>query len=72
MSPSHKNRLLAALCLFGILFVNGQYTKLKFDHISLPTSVSTNQVNCFLETEEGFLWIGSRGGLIRFDGYKAL
>ena len=72
MYPSHKNRLLAVLCLFGILFVNGQYTKLKFDHVSLPASVSTNQVNCFLETEEGFLWMGSRGGLIRFDGYKAL
>ena len=67
--------MMKKYALFLIFFIQlavltAQQNNLKFKHIDLPTEVITNQVNCFLETKEGFLWMGSNEGLIRYDGYK--
>ena len=41
------------------------YSSVLYDNMNgLPTS----EANDIAETEEGFIWIGSYGGLIRFDG----
>ncbi|MBQ8967131.1 MAG: HD domain-containing protein [Ruminococcus sp.] len=41
------------------------YSAVLYDNVSgLPTS----EANAIVETEEGFIWIGSYSGLIRYDG----
>ena len=44
---------------------------------SLPVRVYTtgeglagNEVNAILQDSRGFLWIGTQGGLVRYDGYQ--
>ena len=59
--------------LFLLLFLG----KLSFAHkkiayefgiISEQNGLSNNKVNCFLYDRDGFLWIGTKDGLNRFDG----
>ena len=47
------------------------YKQLRFEHIELPVSLQSRLVNCFLQDQQGFIWIGSGRGLLRYDGYKA-
>ncbi len=55
--------LLLALS-FSDAFPGGK--PVKFDrHISLPN----NPVFCMTQDERGFLWFGTKNGLLRFDGY---
>ncbi|WP_281612777.1 hybrid sensor histidine kinase/response regulator transcription factor [Flammeovirga sp. SubArs3] len=44
---------------------------LEFSHIQLPENITNKKVNCFLEDDYGFMWIGLSDGLVRYDGYKA-
>ncbi len=48
----------------------GQHNDLKFEHIDIHQGLSNNQVRCVLQDSYGFLWIGTRDGLNRYDGYK--
>ncbi len=41
---------------------------LKFENISITDGLSQNTVNCFLKDSKGFIWIGTCGGLNRYDG----
>lgn len=46
---------------------NGNYTTVLYDNKNgLPTS----EANAIAETDDGFIWIGSYSGLIRYDGYN--
>lgn len=40
-----------------------------FGHIDYSEGLSHNHVQCFAEDNNGFLWIGTRSGLNRYDGY---
>ena len=40
-----------------------------FRHYNTVDGLSSNSVYCFLEDELGFIWVGTRDGLNRFDGY---
>ncbi|MCB1053490.1 MAG: hypothetical protein KDC71_23005, partial [Acidobacteria bacterium] len=44
-------------------------TRLGVESFSTSTGLVHNQVKCLLEDREGFLWIGTQGGLSRFDGF---
>jgi signal transduction histidine kinase/ligand-binding sensor domain-containing protein/DNA-binding response OmpR family regulator len=41
-----------------------------FDQLKESQSLSQSSINCVLQDREGFLWIGTWSGLIRYDGYK--
>ncbi len=41
----------------------------QFEHISLTEGLSQASVTCLLQDEEGYIWIGTRDGLNRYDGY---
>ncbi len=42
----------------------------KFDHILPGENIRENSVTCFLQDSQGFIWIGTKGGLFRYDGYN--
>tara|TARA_B100000809_G_scaffold266930_1_gene333190 strand:- start:34082 stop:38119 length:4038 start_codon:yes stop_codon:yes gene_type:complete len=63
------------LCFIFVFFIshfaNAQTSNIQFESVALPADADTNQVTCFLQTNDGFLWMGTRDGLIRYDGYTS-
>lgn len=43
---------------------------IQFKHLSLQEGFSQSPVFSIIQSGKGFIWIGSRDGLIRFDGYE--
>jgi ligand-binding sensor domain-containing protein/signal transduction histidine kinase/DNA-binding response OmpR family regulator len=41
-----------------------------FKHYQVQDGLSNNIINCILQDKSGFMWIGTRDGLNRFDGYS--
>lgn len=66
-----KKYLLYIIFSFSFLFV---YTKINathyyFKHYQVDDGLLHNNVNCITQDKLGFIWIGTRAGLNRFDGY---
>jgi diguanylate cyclase (GGDEF)-like protein len=47
-------------------------TSLRFRHIDVSTGLPDNHVETILQDHAGFIWIGTWGGLVRYDGYHFL
>src|ERR1700749_1463863 len=47
-----------------------QNQSLKFEHIGTAEGLSQINVLCIMQDSRGFMWIGTRDGLNRYDGYK--
>lgn len=41
-----------------------------FDQLPEKLGLSQSSINCMLQDREGYLWIGTWSGLIRYDGYS--
>src|SRR4029078_4943079 len=41
-----------------------------FKKYQVENGLSNNTVSCILQDKKGFLWVGTRDGLNRFDGYN--
>ena len=52
----------------GQLMAQPTNLPLEFGHIQEAQGLSSNIINCILKDREGYLWIGTYGGLHRFDG----
>lgn len=46
-----------------------QSQSFQFEHLSIAQGLSHNNGKCILQNSRGFLWIGTRDGLNRYDGY---
>src|SRR6201995_2611142 len=62
--------LLLTLSLLSPFLGFSQNQSLKFDHFGTREGMSQINVNCIIQDSRGFMWIGSRNGLNRYDGYK--
>jgi len=62
--------LLLVLYFIFIHLTYAQQTKLTFQHLSIENGLSSNHINCLLQDDQGFVWIGTNIGLNKFDGYK--
>lgn len=58
------------LLLCGVLPLAAQQQHLKFDHLDINDGLSENNVLCVLQDSRGFMWMGTRDGLNKYDGYK--
>src|SRR5579862_1451078 len=63
-------KLLFIIFLAAPLFCFSQNQSLKFDHFGTREGLSQINVNCIIQDSRGFMWMGSRNGLNRYDGYK--
>lgn len=64
-----KITYLALLSLFCANLFAQNPTK-SFKHLSLKEGLSQSPIFSIMQDSEGFLWIGSRDGLTRYDGYE--
>ncbi|MBL4675987.1 MAG: response regulator [Mucilaginibacter sp.] len=66
--------MLKCISTFIILlyatFSFGQNASLKFEHIGTAQGLSQVNVACVLQDSRGFIWIGTRDGLNKYDGYN--
>lgn len=69
----------AAVGLVGLLFghragplAGQQEERLAFRHLTVADGLSQNTVQALLQDRRGFLWIGTKDGLNRHDGYTFL
>lgn len=57
------------LLLSGFLF-GRQINDVRFAHLNIMNGLPQNTVNCIAQDNQGFIWLGTRNGLCRFDGYE--
>src|SRR3989337_1280352 len=60
--------------LFGFIFITGNLCfaqeNIRFERISVNEGLSQSDVKSFVQDKFGFLWIGTRDGLNRYDGLE--
>jgi ligand-binding sensor domain-containing protein/tRNA A-37 threonylcarbamoyl transferase component Bud32 len=44
--------------------------KIQFERISVPEGLSQTSVYCVYQDSRGFIWVGTQGGLNKYDGYR--
>jgi len=73
--PQHKrtfqfSRACAGVLLGGLLAcaVATAQPKYQFDHWTTDDGLPQNAVNAILQTRDGYLWLATFDGLVRFDG----
>ncbi len=62
-----KHILPFVLLAAQFLIAQSEY---KFETISIPDGLSSNEVTRIFQDSKGFIWIGTRQGLNKYDGYK--
>ncbi len=71
--PAPNNMKIACLILllcFGPLVVStAQTKKIYFQHLSVEDGLSSIKVNTIIQDSRGYIWIGTPGGLNKYDGY---
>ena len=70
MRPVLKHLLLFALCILPAVILPAQAPTLKFKHISIEQGLSNSTIETIYQDKRGFIWIGTRDGLNRYDGYQ--
>ena len=61
-------RFLTFLLLASLTMLHGQPLNLNFKNLNTGNGLSHNKVNCILQDQRGFMWIGTEDGLNRYDG----
>src|SRR3954454_1512301 len=62
--------VLAALLLLQICLAQNDASTLHFNLLSIKDGMPEGQVNDLLQDKEGYIWIGTQKGLVRYDGYN--
>jgi ligand-binding sensor domain-containing protein/signal transduction histidine kinase len=56
------------ICLQGCCSISAQKPSLYFERITIQNGLSNDKVNCIIQDQRGFIWIGTNDGLNRYDG----
>ena len=58
------------LLLFLPLLSFSQAQNYRFEQFNEQQGLSHNCIHCIIQDSKGFIWIGTEGGLDKYDGYK--
>ena len=70
MSARFKYCFFVLLFFIASLSTFSQAPKLRFKHISTEEGLSNSTIETIFQDKRGFIWIGTRDGLNRYDGYQ--
>lgn len=73
-----KRFIVLLLCLVGPLLIltnihavpNGWLDQVDIQGLASRSPFPGNEINCMFKSHTGYIWIGTRHGLFRFDGYQ--
>ena len=71
-----KHALIVSFLIYFLLLITSLYPQppnIKFDHLTIDDGLSGNAIErwqSILKDRHGFLWICTRNGLNKYDGYK--
>lgn len=65
-------KLIFILICHITFYVSAQHSDLYFEHIDYDESFSQSMISSIYQTEKGFIWMGTKNGLVRYDGYNFL
>lgn len=67
-----KNIRVYVCLLLNILYISlvAQEPKITFKQLSWKEGLSQSPIFSIMQDKQGFVWIGSRNGLTRYDGYE--
>lgn len=76
-SHNERNSVCIINSLLSLLFLlffslNTYSNELNFKHIGLNQGLSNSTIECIFQDDKGFIWIGTRDGLNKYDGYQIL
>ena len=64
-------KILLLLLFLALLKHSGAQTPdIKFDHIGIKEGLPEDQVKSIVQDVQGYIWIGTQNGLVRYDGYN--
>jgi ligand-binding sensor domain-containing protein len=76
LSLVFKNNIIVCFLSFQLIFVSNisvkanDYPYINFEHITVQDGLVHDHVLCINQDSKGFIWIGTFGGLQRYDGIK--
>jgi len=70
MKGCNKISCLILLIIFPFVFIYPQTEQYKFRHLTTEDGLPTNYSFQVLKDSSGFIWITTRAGLCRYDGYN--
>ncbi|MDB5285702.1 MAG: rcsC 4 [Mucilaginibacter sp.] len=62
--------LICFIIMLSALSGYAQNQSLKFEHLGKKEGLSQINVGCIIQDSRGFIWVGTRDGLNRYDGYN--
>ncbi len=66
-----KQRIRHLFTILVVFYAGSLFgSQYNFGHLDYKNGLSHNHILCFAEDNNGFLWIGTRAGLNRYDGYN--
>lgn len=54
----------------GVFSYQSHAQRYYFEHLQVEQGISNNTASCVIQDKKGFIWIGTKDGLNRFDGYE--
>ena len=64
-----KHNFLTTFLLL-ICTLNVVASRFSFQHLNTSNGLPNQQVEAIVQDAEGYIWIGTRNGLAKFDGYN--
>ncbi|NKI27968.1 response regulator [Arenibacter sp. 6A1] len=69
MAPTRKHFFLLIALFCNTIFGQKEINTLPFFSLNVKDGLSQNYITCSTQDFEGFIWIGTRNGLYKYNGY---